>query len=74
MPKKKEVAEMKHRHKYETVTHHGITSELMELGIQAAEVRKCVKCEKEMPFVLTKKGWFPLFTEREADEKDILLA
>jgi len=66
---------MKHIHKYETISHHGISSELMELGIQAAEIRKCTKCQKEITFLLTKKGqWVPLFADREADEQDILLA
>ncbi len=66
---------MKHVHKYETVSHHGITSEVMDLGIKAAEIRRCKKCNKEMPFVLIHKDkWVPLFDERESNEKDILLA
>ena len=66
---------MKHVHKYETISHHGITSELMDLGIKAAEIRKCKKCQHEMPFVLTPKGgWVPLFDDREADDQDILMA
>lgn len=66
---------MKHVHKYETISHHGITSELMDLGIKAAEIRKCKKCQKEMPFVLIQKGeWVPLFDEMESNERDILLA
>jgi hypothetical protein len=66
---------MKHIHKYETISHHGITEELMDLGIKAAEIRKCRKCEKEMPFVLTQKGkWFPLFDDSQSEDKDILLA
>jgi hypothetical protein len=66
---------MKHVHKYETISHHGITSELMDLGIKAAEIRKCKKCQKEMPFVLTHKGeWVPLFDDMESDDQDILLA
>jgi hypothetical protein len=66
---------MKHAHKYESFSHHGISSELMELGIEAAETRKCGKCGKEMPFLLTRKsGWIQLFRESESDEKDILLA
>ena len=64
-----------HEHKYETASHHGITSELMELGLESAEVRKCSKCHKEMIFVLTKKGeWFPVIDDRAAEDKDILLA
>jgi len=66
---------MDHIHKYETLSRHGIPSELMEFGIEAAELRRCKKCNKEMPFLLTKKGtWVPLFEERETAEQDILLA
>ncbi|MBI5213447.1 MAG: hypothetical protein HY957_08765 [Nitrospirae bacterium] len=66
---------MKHVHKYETISHHGIISELMDLGIKAAEIRKCKKCQHEMTFVLTPKGeWVPLFDDREADDQDILMA
>ncbi len=66
---------MKHIHKYEPVSHHGIRSELIELGLQAAEIRRCSKCHKEMTFVQTKKGeWIPLIDERETDEQDILMA
>jgi hypothetical protein len=66
---------MTHKHKYEALSHHGISSEIMELGIQAAEIRKCKSCDKETVFVLTKKDqWVPLFDEGESEEKDILLA
>lgn len=66
---------MNHVHKYESVTHHGISTELMEFGIEAAEIRKCKKCGKEMPFLLTKKGnWVSLFAESKTDQQDILLA
>jgi hypothetical protein len=66
---------MNHIHKYETLSRHGIPSELMEFGIEAAELRKCKKCGKEMPFLLTKKGdWVPLFQDGETDQQDILLA
>jgi len=66
---------MKHVHTYEPVSHHGVTAELMDLGIRAAEIRKCGTCQKMMPFVQTKKGeWFPLFDDIETDEKDILMA
>lgn len=72
---KEEDNTMKHTHRYETISHHGITSELMDLGIKAAEIRKCKTCHKEMPFVLIHKDeWFPLFDDRESDEQDILLA
>lgn len=66
---------MNHEHSYEPLSHHGITSEVMELGIHAAEVRKCAACGKQAVFVQTKKGkWVPLFDEREAEGKDILMA
>jgi hypothetical protein len=66
---------MNHVHKYESVSHHGISTGLMEFGIEAAEIRKCKKCGREMPFLLTKKGdWVPLFAESETDQQDILLA
>lgn len=66
---------MKHVHKYEPISHHGINPELMKLGLQSAEVRKCPKCQKEMIFVSTKKGdWFPVLDDRESEEQDILLA
>jgi hypothetical protein len=66
---------MKHEHKYESLSHHGVSSELTDLGIEAAEMRKCSKCGKEMPFLLTRKHvWIPLFKDRESDERDILLA
>ncbi|MBI4684586.1 MAG: hypothetical protein HY755_05260 [Nitrospirae bacterium] len=66
---------MKHVHKYESISHHSITSELMELGIEAAEIRRCKTCQKEIPFLLTRKGkWHPLFQDAESNEQDILLA
>ena len=66
---------MNHVHIYESVSHHGISTELMEFGIEAAEIRKCKKCEKEMPFLLTRKGsWIALFADSETNQQDILLA
>ncbi|MBI5848007.1 MAG: hypothetical protein HZB31_08680 [Nitrospirae bacterium] len=66
---------MNHIHKYESVSHHGISAKLMEFGIEAAEMRKCKKCGQQMPFLLTKKGdWVALFAEGETDQQDILLA
>ncbi|MEW6118335.1 MAG: hypothetical protein AB1553_15785 [Nitrospirota bacterium] len=66
---------MTHEHTYEPVSHHGITSELMELGIQGAEIRRCTTCKREAVFILTRKGqWFPLFDERREEEQDILMA
>jgi hypothetical protein len=55
--------------------HQRISSALLKSGIEAAEIRKCRECGKEMPFVLTRKGaWVQLFEEMDADEQDILLA
>ena len=52
-----------------------MSPELLKSGIEAAEIRKCVECGKETPFVLTRKGvWVQLFEENEPDEQDILLA
>jgi hypothetical protein len=66
---------MKHKHKYETLSHPAITSEVLEHGIQAAEIRKCESCDKQTIFILTKRGlWMPLFDETESGGKDILLA
>lgn len=66
---------MNHIHKYESDSHHGISTRLMEFGIEAAEIRRCKKCGKEMPFVFTRRGdWIALFAEEETDSQDILLA
>lgn len=66
---------MKHTHTYEPLMHRRTSSELMKLGIEAAEIRKCRDCGQETPFVLTRKGaWVQLFDESEPDEQDILLA
>ncbi len=66
---------MDHIHKYESAFHHGISTELIEFGIKAAEIRRCQECGREMPFLLTRKGdWISLFSEIETDQKDILLA
>lgn len=65
----------RHIHTFETVTHHGVSDEARENGIQAAEVRRCKKCEKEVLFLENKKGlWFPLFEEEGSNEREILLA
>jgi hypothetical protein len=65
---------MKHKHDYEPVYHPSLAPGARELGIKAAEIRKCKTCQKEMPFVLVKDDWFPLFEDREYDERDILMA
>ncbi|MFA4830388.1 MAG: hypothetical protein WC855_03140 [Thermodesulfovibrionales bacterium] len=65
---------MKHKHTYETISHHSPTPGTIKLGIKAAELRRCTACKKEMTFILTKEGWFPLFEDKEADKQDILLA
>ncbi len=67
--------DMKHVHKYEPVLHQRVAPDLAKSGIEAAELRKCRECGKEMPFLLTKKGvWVQLFEEKEPEEQDILLA
>jgi hypothetical protein len=63
-----------HKHEYEAVFHPALSAEARELGITGAEIRRCKACPKEMTFVLVRERWFPLFEEKEADEKDILLA
>jgi hypothetical protein len=66
---------MKHVHKYQAISHQTINPQLIDLGIHSAELRRCSKCQKEMMFMLIKKGeWIPVFEDRESDEKDILLA
>jgi hypothetical protein len=72
---KEEGREMKHIHKYTSVSHPGLTSEAMSLGIKAAEIRRCETCKKETTFIQTKKDkWMPLFKDEAADEQNILLA
>lgn len=71
----KEGAAMKHTHKYEPLSHYGVTDEVKVLGIQSAEIRKCRKCGQQMIFVQTKKGdWVPLFEETEYGAQNILMA
>jgi len=65
---------MKHRHEYEPIFHPNPAAEMKALGIKAAEIRKCRTCQVEMTFVLTKDGWFQFFEDKEADERDVLLA
>ena len=64
-----------HVHKYETKSHHGITAELTELGLQSAEIRKCADCGKTALFVVTKRGKeYPVIDERSGEDGEILLA
>jgi hypothetical protein len=66
---------MKHVHKYEAIYHPGLSGEAMDLGIKAAEIRRCETCKKEMTFIFTKKDkWIPLFKDEEVSQQDILLA
>lgn len=65
---------MTHRHEYEPSYHPALTPEAKALGIKAAEIRKCKSCGHEMTFIFIKSDWVPLFEEKEADERDILLA
>jgi hypothetical protein len=43
-------------------------------GILAVEIRKCKGCQREIPFVLIKNKWLPLFEDLGSDDQDILLA
>ncbi|NJD56117.1 MAG: hypothetical protein FIA94_06890 [Nitrospirae bacterium] len=66
---------MKHVHKYDSLMHERVSAELANLGIEAAELRRCKECGKEMPFLMTKKGiWVQLFEEKGPEDQDILLA
>lgn len=65
---------MTHKHEYEISFRPSISQEAGEMGIKAAEMRKCKSCGKEMTFVLLGEDWIPLFDEKERDERDILLA
>lgn len=66
--------DMKHRHEYETIYHPGLSSAAKTLGIKAAEMRRCKTCQKEMPFVMIKKEWVPLFDDPESVDQGILMA
>jgi len=65
---------MGHRHEYETVYRPVVTDEASNLGIRAAELRKCTTCGKVMAFIETREGWFPLYKESEREEQGILMA
>lgn len=63
-----------HVHEYEAVSHPVPSAGARSLGIKSAEIRKCRKCLKEMPFILAKDKWVALFEDPDADEQEILLA
>jgi hypothetical protein len=63
-----------HVHEYEAVSHPVPSPGARSLGIKSAEIRKCRKCEKEMPFILAKDRWVALFEDPDADDQEILLA
>lgn len=63
-----------HVHDYETISHPVPSPGARSLGIKSAEIRKCRKCLKEMPFILTKDSWVALFEDPDVDEQEILLA
>jgi hypothetical protein len=65
---------MKHRHDYEALYHPAPSAEAKTIGIKAAEMRKCKTCQKEMPFVMIKKDWVPLFEDPDSGDQGILLA
>lgn len=63
-----------HVHEYEAVSHPVPSAGARSLGIKSTEIRKCRKCLKEMPFILTKDEWVALFEDPDVDEQEILLA
>jgi hypothetical protein len=63
-----------HVHDYEAVSHPAPSPGARSLGIKSAEIRKCRKCQKEMPFILVKDRWVALFEDPDVDEQEILLA
>lgn len=65
---------MKHQHEFEIISHPSLTQTGANLGIKGAQIRKCLTCSKELTFILTKKGWFPLFEENDTKKDYILLA
>ena len=65
---------MKHRHEYESVSHPSPSTKAKTLGIKETEIRKCRVCQKEMPFVMIKKEWVPLFEDPDSSDEGILMA
>ena len=65
---------MSHRHEYETIERHAVSKEAVELGIKAAETRKCKGCGEETVFLLSHDDWLPLYDKTTRSEQDILLA
>jgi hypothetical protein len=65
---------MEHRHEYEAVYHPNPSAAAKTIGIKAAEMRKCKTCQKEMPFVMIRDHWVPLFEDTESGDQGILLA
>ncbi len=63
-----------HTHQFEAIAHPGLSAEAKALGIMAAEVRRCVSCDKQTTYIQLKNKWVPLFSEAESDRQDILLA
>ena len=65
---------MKHKHEFESVYHPTPSAEVKDHGILAVEVRRCKGCRTEVPFVLIKNKWLPLFEDKGSNDQDILLA
>lgn len=63
-----------HVHEYEAISHPVPSAGARSIGIKAAEIRRCSRCQKEMPFILTKDRWVALFEDPDVDEQEILLA
>jgi len=65
---------MAHKHEYETIERHAVSEEAGEIGIKAAETRKCSSCGEETIFLLSHDTWLPLYDKTSRNEKDILMA
>lgn len=65
---------MAHKHDYETVERHAVSTEAEGIGIRAAETRKCKSCGEETVFLLSHDDWLPLYDKATRSEKDILMA
>ncbi len=65
---------MAHVHDYDTIKRISVSSEIRELGIERAEMRRCKQCECETIFLEVKGKWVAMHEECVRSEQDILLA
>jgi hypothetical protein len=63
-----------HKHDYETIYHPSPAPKARALGIEAAEIRRCKTCQKEMTFVFVRNEWFSLFEDLPFEDQGVLLA